>query len=78
MAKSVSLTTGRTFATVTAAKEYFYEVLSRQELNEEFSGDELADVRAAYEEYSNGCEIIPHLGQMHRPEFASESGHRGW
>ncbi len=51
MAKSVSLRTGRAFATVTAAKEYFSRILNGRELNQEFGGDELTDVRAVYEDY---------------------------
>ena len=51
MAKSVSLRTGRAFATVTAAKEYFANILNIRELKQEFGADELADIRAAYEDY---------------------------
>jgi hypothetical protein len=51
LAKSVSLRTGRDFATVTAAKEYFSKILNGRDLKQEFGGDELADVRAAYEDY---------------------------
>lgn len=51
MAKSVSLRTGRAFATVTAAKEYFGNILNGRELKQEFGKDELADVRASYEDY---------------------------
>lgn len=51
MAKSVSLRTGRTFATVKAAKEYFSRILDGRELKQEFGGDERADIRAAYEDY---------------------------
>ena len=51
MAKSVFLRTGRNFATVTAAKEYFARILSGRELRQEFCGDELADVHAVYEDY---------------------------
>jgi hypothetical protein len=51
MAKSVSLRTGRTFATVTAAKEYFSRMLNSRELKQEFSGEELAEIRAVYEDY---------------------------
>lgn len=51
MAKSVSLKTGRTFATVTAAKEHFARILDSRDLKQEFIGEDLADVRAAYEDY---------------------------
>lgn len=51
MAKSVSLKTGRTFATVTAAKEHFARILDSRELKQEFAGEDVTDVRAAYEEY---------------------------
>lgn len=51
MAKSVSLRTGRAFATVTAAKEYFSRIINGRELKQKFDGDELADVWAAYEDY---------------------------
>lgn len=51
MAKSVSLKTGRMFATVTVAKEHFARILGSRELKQEFAGEDLADVRAAYEEY---------------------------
>jgi hypothetical protein len=51
MAKSVSLKTGRTFPTVTAAKKHFDLVLDGRELKQEFTGDELADIRSVYEDY---------------------------
>ncbi len=51
MAKSVSLNTGRTFATITATKKYFVRILSGSELRQELCGDELADVYAVYEDY---------------------------
>jgi hypothetical protein len=51
LAKSVSLRTGRAFATVTAAKEYFSRILNSRELKQECCGDDLADVRAVYEDY---------------------------
>lgn len=51
MAKSVSLKTGRTFATVTAAKEHFARILDSREPKQEFAGEDIADVREAYEEY---------------------------
>lgn len=51
MAKSVTLKTGRTFATVTAAKAHFARILASRDLKQEFAGEDLADVRAAYEGY---------------------------
>ncbi|TAJ70427.1 MAG: hypothetical protein EPO51_18020 [Phenylobacterium sp.] len=51
MARSVSLKTGRVFGTVTAAKEHFTLILNGQELNQAFSGGDLADIRAIYEDY---------------------------
>jgi hypothetical protein len=51
MAKSVSLRTGRAFGTVTAANEHFALILNGRGLKQEFSGDELADIRAVYEDY---------------------------
>lgn len=58
VAKSVSLRTGRTFATVTAAKDHFSRILNSRELKQEFGGDELAEVRAAYEDYcAKGWEL---------------------
>lgn len=51
MAKSVSLRTGRAFATITAAMEHFALVLNGRELKQEFIGDELADIRSVYEDY---------------------------
>lgn len=51
MAKSVSLRTGRTFATVTAAKEHFSGILDDRQLKQQFCDDDLADVRAVYEGY---------------------------
>ena len=51
MAKSISLKTGRNFATVTAAQEHFARILDSREPKQEFSGDDMADVREAYEEY---------------------------
>jgi len=51
MARSVSLKTGRTFGTVTAAKEHFTLILNGHELKQAFAGDELADIRAIYEDY---------------------------
>jgi hypothetical protein len=51
MAKSVTLSTGRTFPTVTAAKEHFAEILNGQELKQAFSGDEFTDIQATYVAY---------------------------
>ena len=51
MAKSVPLRTGRTFSTVRAAKDHFPKILDSRELNQEFAEEDLADVRAAYEDY---------------------------
>lgn len=51
MAKSVTLSTGRTFPTVTAAKGHFAEILNGQELKQAFSGDEFADIQAIYIAY---------------------------
>lgn len=51
MAKSVTLSTGRTFPTVTAAKEHFAQILNGQELKKTFSGEDLADIRAVYADY---------------------------
>lgn len=51
MAKSVSLSTGRTFATVAAANEHFSRILDGRELKQRFGEDDLADVRAVYEDY---------------------------
>ena len=51
MAKSVCLRTGRVFGTVTAAKEHFTQILNVQELMQEFTGDELADIHAIYDDY---------------------------
>ncbi len=51
MAKSVTLRTGRTFTSVTAAKEYFSGILIGRELRQELDDDDLADVRAVYEDY---------------------------
>jgi hypothetical protein len=51
VAKPVSLKTGRTFATVAAAKECFSRILSGSELEQGFGAEELADVRAVYEDY---------------------------
>ena len=60
MARSVSLKTGRVFATVAAAKEHFAFILNGQELKQAFAGDELADVRAIYEDYcaKTGWELL--------------------
>jgi len=51
MAKSVTLSTGRAFATVTAAKEHFAQILNGHDLKRAFSGDVLADIHAIYTEY---------------------------
>lgn len=51
MAKSVSLRTGRVFGTITTAKGHFARILDAQELKKAFSGRELADIKALYEEY---------------------------
>ncbi|WP_041864926.1 hypothetical protein [Sphingomonas sp. MM-1] len=51
MAKSVTLSTGRTFPTVTAAKEHFAKILNGQELKQAFSGNEFADIQATYIAY---------------------------
>jgi hypothetical protein len=47
----VCLRTGWTFATITAAKEYFANILNSRKLEQKFGADDLADVRAAYEDY---------------------------
>lgn len=51
MARSVTLSTGRAFPTVTAAKEHFAQVLNGQELKKAFSGEDLVDIRAVYTDY---------------------------
>lgn len=51
MAKSVTLSTGRAFLTITAAKEHFEQNLNGQELKKAFSGDDLADIGAVYADY---------------------------
>jgi len=51
MAKSVALTTGKSFKTVTLAQQYFARILESRELKTAFEGDDLADVRAAYVGY---------------------------
>ncbi|MNI50086.1 hypothetical protein D3C73_1047280 [compost metagenome] len=51
MAKSVSLKTGRTFKTVTAAKDHFAALLKGGVLKEPYLGADLDDIRAAYEAY---------------------------
>lgn len=51
MARSVSLKTGRVFGTVTAAKAHFALILNDQDPKLAFSGDELADISAMYEDY---------------------------
>jgi hypothetical protein len=67
VAKSVSLRTGRAFATVTAAKEYFSRILDGRELKQEFRGNELADVRAVYEDYcaKTGWELQSSLASFY-------------
>lgn len=51
MAKTVSLKSGRTFASVAAAKKHFVRILESRELKQEFAAEDMADVRAAYEDY---------------------------
>jgi len=51
MAKLVTLSTGRTFPTVTAAKKHFAEILNGQELKQAFSGNEFADIQATFIAY---------------------------
>ncbi|AYG64041.1 hypothetical protein [Rhizobium jaguaris] len=51
MAKSVSLETGRTFATITSAKQHFAPMLDRNDLKQPFSGGDLADIAALYRDY---------------------------
>ena len=51
MAKSVTLSTGRTFLSVTVAKGHFAAILDHRKLNEPYSGDDLADIRALYTAY---------------------------
>ncbi len=51
MARSVLLKTGRVFVTITAARTYFALMLNMQDLKQAFSGDELADISAMYEDY---------------------------
>jgi len=58
MAKSVSLKTGRTFKTVSAAKDHFARLLDDQPLKEEFTDDDLIDIRAAYEAYCSSTNWI--------------------
>ena len=51
MAKSVTLSTGKAFPTVTTANEYFAEILAGQELKQAFTGNEFADIQATYLAY---------------------------
>lgn len=51
MAKSIRLSTGLEFASISAGSDHFKKVLDGQELAKPFNGPELADIRAAFEEY---------------------------
>jgi hypothetical protein len=59
VAKFVSLKSGRVFATVTSAKQYFCQILSSRELKEEFSKDDLAEIRAVYQDYCAATDWKP-------------------
>jgi hypothetical protein len=51
MAKSVSFETGRTFATISRAKQHFAPMLDRNDIKELFSGDDLAEIAVLYRYY---------------------------
>jgi hypothetical protein len=51
MAKSVTLSTGKAFPTVTVAKEYFAGILDGRELKQVFTGSEFVDIQATYLAY---------------------------
>jgi hypothetical protein len=51
MAKTITLSSGRAFQTVTAAKQHFAKILHGQELKTAFSDEYLADIRAVYTDY---------------------------
>ena len=51
MTKLVTLGTGRTFPTITAAKKHFAAILKAQELNQTFSASDFADIESVYLDY---------------------------
>jgi hypothetical protein len=51
MAKSVTLTTGQHFETITAAQAYFADLLKGQELGKAFSGNESLQIGTVYRGY---------------------------
>lgn len=51
MAKAVVLATGRRFATIGSAKEYFAGILASVDLGIDFDGKDLSEIEAAYQAY---------------------------
>lgn len=51
MAKTISLSTGRVFNTISSAKEYFAGLLDSQQLKEPFSGEGLIEIHEVYVGY---------------------------
>lgn len=51
MAKSVKLSTGLEFKSISLGSEHFRKLLERQELKVPFSGEDETHIRAAYDAY---------------------------
>lgn len=51
MPKSVRLSTGLEFNSISAGSEHFKKLLDGQEFAKPFSGPEVADIRAAFDDY---------------------------
>jgi hypothetical protein len=51
MVKSILLATGRDFASIKAAKEHFNSILTGQEMEADFSGEDFDDIKALYLAY---------------------------
>lgn len=58
MPKSVILTTGLRFASISAGVDHFSTMLEAQELRKPFEGDDAQHIRAAYEAYCAKTEWI--------------------
>ena len=48
MTKTVSLSSGRTFASLSAAKQHFTKILNLQDINQAYAGDELSEILEIY------------------------------
>lgn len=75
MPKSVTLSTGRSFLTKTAAKAYFENILKSQAFHTEFSGNDLIEIDALFRDYCTKTQWpLPNCPLTFYPTYDTKSG----